>query len=226
VWHPVGPLPARVYWRRRLLVLVLLLALVGGGIWLGITLLTGRDAQPAAATEQSRTAARVPAIDRVVPSLARVSLPAPPKVARTSAAVEPAAPVGPARGGPCADDMIGLAVRAPTTVAIGSQPTFELVVSNVSAVPCVRALDKGLQEILLVDGAGKRVWGSNDCFPEISSDARTLGPGEVVAFPLVWSGLTSEPTCTGPRSTPAPGAYVLRARLGTKGSPDTPLTLG
>ena len=31
VWHPVGALPARVYWRRRLLVLALLLAVLGGG---------------------------------------------------------------------------------------------------------------------------------------------------------------------------------------------------
>ena len=72
------------------------------------------------------------------------------------------------------------------------------MVSNVSAVPCVRALDKGLQEIVLLDGSGNRLWGSNDCFPEASSDVRTLAPGEVVAFPLVWGGLTSEPTCTAP----------------------------
>src|SRR3712207_7044077 len=30
VWHPVGALPARVYWRRRLVALTLLLALLGG----------------------------------------------------------------------------------------------------------------------------------------------------------------------------------------------------
>ena len=57
-------------------------------------------------------------------------------------------------------------------------------------------LDKGLQEIVLLDGAGNRLWGSNDCFPEASDDPRTLAPGRAVAFPLVWGGLTSEPTCT------------------------------
>ena len=35
VLHPVGTLPAAVYWRRRLVVLVLLLAVLGGGAWLG-----------------------------------------------------------------------------------------------------------------------------------------------------------------------------------------------
>ena len=76
------------------------------------------------------------------------------------------------------------------------------------------------------DAAGNRVWGSNDCFPENSSDTRTLAPGESVAFPLVWGGLTSEPTCTAARTAPAPGRYVLRGRLDTEVSADVPLTIG
>jgi len=122
--------------------------------------------------------------------------------------------------------MLTLEVRAPASAALGSKPTFELAVANVSAVPCVRALDKGLQEIVMVDAAGTRVWGSNDCFPEASSELRTLAPGEVVTLPLVWSGLRSEPTCTAERTTPAPGTYVLRGRLDTKVSPDVSITLG
>jgi len=121
--------------------------------------------------------------------------------------------------------MLGLELRAPASTSVGSKPTFELAVSNVSAVPCVRALDKGLQEIVMFDASGNRVWGSNDCFPEASSDTRTLAPGEMVVLPLVWGGLTSEPTCTAPRSAPAPGTYVLRGRLDTKVSPDATLTL-
>ena len=102
----------------------------------------------------------------------------------------------------------------------------ELLIANVSAVPCVRVLDKGLQELVLFDSAGARVWGSNDCFPEASTDTRTLAPGEVVAFPVLWSGLTSEPTCTAARAAPAPGGYVLRGRLDGKVSPDVPLAIG
>ncbi len=50
-------------------------------------------------------------------------------------------------------------------------------------------------------------------------------PGEQVAFPLTWSGLTSEPTCTAARVPVAPGSYVVRARLDTKTSPDAPLQI-
>ena len=47
----------------------------------------------------------------------------------------------------------------------------------------------------------------------------------MVGFPVVWSGLTSEPTCTAARVPPAAGAYVVRGRLDTKVSTDAPLTI-
>ncbi len=223
--HPVGPLPAAVYWRRRLLLIGLVLAVLGGGGWLAVAALS-RSAGADQVAAADRDVAR-PSLEQVVPSLAAVEVPTVPS--STEPAPEskaPPAPAGPAPGGPCTDDMIAVEVRVPAAaVAAGSKPTLDLVVTNVAAVPCVRALDKGLQEIVLLDGAGNRVWGSNDCFPEASSDTRTLAPGEAAVFPVVWGGLTSAPGCTAPRVTPAPGDYVLRGRLDTKTSGDAPLTL-
>jgi hypothetical protein len=227
VLHPVGPLPAAVYWRRRLLVLALLLAVLGGGGWL-VAALTGGDggtatSAAAATTDAADPSDEPPALEQVVPSLASVQTPTP---APEPAAEPEPAPASPTPGGPCSDDAIGLEVRAPGSTPVGGKPTFELVVTNASSVPCVRVLDAGLQEVLLLDAAGNRVWGSSDCFPETNSDTRTLAPGESVAFPLTWGGLTSEPSCTAERTTPAPGQYVLRGRLDTKTSADTAITLG
>jgi hypothetical protein len=227
VLHPVGDLPAAVYWRRRLVVLVVLLGVLGGTGWLAFVLLTARDGSStsAAATGSSRASIPVPALERVVPSLAGVATPTLPPAATEPATEAVVTPAGPAPGGPCTDDMLALQVRVPATAAVGSKPTFELVVQNVSAVPCVRTLDKGLQEFVLLDLGGNRVWGSNDCFPEASSDTRTLAPGEAVSFPVIWGGLTSEPTCTAARVAPAPGGYALRGRLDTLVSADVPLSL-
>jgi hypothetical protein len=224
VLHPVGPLPAGVYWRRRLVVLLVLIAVLGGAGWGGWILWTGRDAGSSAAGS-STDSTRIPQLERVVPSLASVRTPTPPTSTVPAEAPAPATPAGPQPGSPCTDDMIALAVRAPGSVAVGSKPTFELVLANTSTVPCRRTLDKGLQELVLLDGSGGRVWGSNDCFPEASSDIRTLAPGEQVALPIVWGGLTSEPTCTAARTQPPPGNYVLRGRLDTKVSPDAAITL-
>jgi hypothetical protein len=225
VLHPVGKLPAAVYWRRRVVLLILVLAVCGGGAWLGLNLVAARDGAGSAA---SATGTRpVPALERVVPSLEAIATPTPPLIptgAETSVLATSSVP-DPVAGGPCTDDMIGLEVHTPGSAAVGTKPTFELLVSNVSAVPCVRALDKGLQELALYDAAGVRIWGSNDCFPEVSSDPRTIAPGEVVTIPLIWGGLTSEPTCTAARTNPGPGNYVVRGRLDTKVSPDAPFTL-
>jgi hypothetical protein len=225
VLHPVGKLPAAVYWRRRAVLLAVLLAVAGGGAWLALTVLSARDSARGAS---SASAARpVPHLERVVPSWESVATPTPPLLTAAAvpdAAAGPAVPA-PVAGSPCTDDMISLEVRTPGTAAVGSKPTFELLVANVSAVPCVRALDKGLQEVLLYDLSGNRIWGSNDCFPEASSDPRTLAPGEVVTIPIVWGGLTSEPTCTAARGHPGPGDYVVRGRLDTKTSADAPLAL-
>jgi hypothetical protein len=221
--HPVGKLPSAVYWRRRLVLLTLVVAVLGGGAWLGVALISGRDSAGGASTAGATRP--VPALERVVPSLSAVATPTPPLVPTTAAAsAAPPVPV-PVPGGPCTDDMIGLQVRTPGTAPVGSKPTFELLITNGSAVPCVRALDKGLQELTLFDLSGNRIWGSNDCFPEASSDPRTLAPGEVVTLPLVWGGLTSEPTCAAARVAPPAGNYVVRGRLDTKVSPDAPLTL-
>ncbi|TFV49402.1 MucR family transcriptional regulator [Blastococcus sp. TF02A-35] len=222
--HPVGPLPAAVYWRRRLVVLALVAALVGGLVWLAVALLDRRGtAGGEAAAQTTAGPTELPALDRVVPSVAAVRTPAAPSVPVAA----PSAPPAPSQvaGEPCTDEVLAIEVRTPGAVPVGSKPTFELLLANTADVPCVRALDKELQELVLVDAAGARVWGSNDCFPESSDDPRTLAPGELVAIPVVWGGLTSEPTCTAERTTPPPGAYAVRGRLDTKVSADAPLTL-
>ncbi|RZU34318.1 MucR family transcriptional regulator [Blastococcus saxobsidens] len=224
--HPVGPLPAAVYWRRRLVVLVVLAAVVGGLTWGAVALVGSRGA--GGESTGTATPTELPALERVVPSVAALRTPEAPAAPPPPPSEEPppAAASAPAPGGPCADDMVALEVRTPGQVAPGSKPTFELVLTNTSPVPCVRALDKELQELVLIDASGARVWGSNDCFPENSDEPRELAPGETVVVPLLWGGLTSEPTCTAPRVPPAPGSYVVRGRLDTKASGDAPLVIG
>jgi hypothetical protein len=222
VLHPVGRLPARVYWRRRLVVLAVLLALLGGGGWLTLHLLDG-NATSAAATAPTDRPVPTPGLERVLPSLTAVRTPdgAP----RSSDPGTTPAPAGPAAGSACSDEMIDLSMGAPEQIRAGSAPTLAIVVRNVSEVPCVRRLDKELQEIVLLDADGRRVWGSNDCLPEQSDTNRSLAPGEDVALPVVWSGRTSEPTCTRTRQVPAAGDYVLRGRLDTATTPDLPVRI-
>lgn len=237
--HPVGDLPAGVYWRRRALVLGIAASVLGGGGWLAGTVGSTPDAgtQVAASTTDVTPSLAAPALEQVVPSLASGQTsasptPDPSTAAPTTAAEPPAATTPPptaasATPGPCSDDMITVGVvPAAAQVSPAAKPTFTLVVTNVSSTSCTRSMDAGLREIVLLDAAGARVWGSNDCFPETSTDPRTLAAGEAVSFPLQWGGKTSEPTCTVARKAPPPGSYALVGRLDTKTGEPTPLTLG
>lgn len=225
--HPVGDLPAGVYWRRRALVLGAVLSVVGGGSWLAVSATAAPDTGTTVTASATEAASGVPSLEQVVPSLAAVAVPsatptpdpAPTADAEpTAAPVVETAPAGPqyTPGQACTDDMIAVDVvpEAPQATA-ASKPTFTLVVTNTSPVPCTRSLDAGLREVVLLDAAGTRVWGSNDCFPEVSSDLRTLAVGEAVSFPVQWGGRTSTPGCTTPRSDPAVGSYTLQGRLDT-----------
>ena len=172
--------------------LLVLLAVLGGGGWLGCDAARPAATDGAGGRRRDHRAHRpTPALERVVPSLAGVRTPdaaAPRRLAAAGGRRRPRPPA-PRAGRPVHRRHARPRVRAPGVGGrSGSKPTFELVVTNTSAVPCVRALDKGLQELVLLDGAGTRVWGSNDCFPEASSDTRTLAPGEVVAFPVSGAG--------------------------------------
>jgi hypothetical protein len=227
VLHPVGPLPAAVYWRRRLAVLAVLGVVFGGGGWFVHAASTSPSwptFTEVAASSSAPAPVGTPALEQVVPSLASVQIPTAPAL-RNTAATSAAQPTA-ARPVPCTDDLIGLEVHTPGRVAVGSKPVFELRVVNTSRTPCVRALDKGLQEMVILDGAGHRLWGSNDCFPETSRDRRTLLPGEVVTLPITWSGLTSQPHCAGARTPLASGQYAVRGRLDTKKTADAPLVVG
>lgn len=197
--HPVGPLPAAVYWRRRVLVLLLAGAVVGGGGWLATTAIDWRPGPAEASSGGS------PARGQVLPSLAGAQAPTP----------------------VCTDEMIDLTVRAPAAAVVGSRPTFQLVVTNMSTAACVRSLGAEQQEIVLADATGQRIWSSADCLAEgTGSQSRTtLTPGQAVSLDVVWGGRRSEPTCMAERVSPPPGRYVLRGRVGTKAAPEVALTL-
>ncbi|TWH75617.1 hypothetical protein JD78_04180 [Modestobacter roseus] len=199
---------------------------LGGGSWVAVAAAIGEDAEVTAEAPVTGEPADPPLLDRVSPSLAAVEVPTAAPTSEAPATESAPEPTGPTPGDRCGDEMISVEVRPqPATTPVGSKPTFDLVVTNVSAVPCTRTLDKQLQEIVLLDGAGNRLWGSNDCFPETSSDVRTLQPEESVTFPVLWGGLTSSPDCATERTPPPPGDYVLRGRLETRTSPDAALTL-
>ncbi|CAN5410154.1 hypothetical protein BH24ACT9_BH24ACT9_16050 [soil metagenome] len=230
--QPVGRLPSQVYWRRRLLLggIVLVLSFAAGWFFIGGASGDPDGAEADASTETTSQPSpdeqEVPGLEQIVPSLAPAEAPE----TATPTGDTPAAPAPapePIEPGPCPDEAIALTVGSELgQYAAGSKPLLGLSVTNVAAVPCLRDLDLALQTWGLFAADGTRLWGSNDCYPEPSlRSVQLLQPAQVVTFTIIWSGRTSEPTCTVPRQTLGPGSYILRGYLGTVLSPDVPLVL-
>ncbi len=148
-----------------------------------------------------------------VPSAPVPSAPVPSTPVPTDPA--PVARAAPAPG-PCADGDLRVTARTDSPrYEAGQKPVFSLVVTNASAVPCVRDLDAAKQAVAVVRTPGDGLWGSNDCSPGDTDDVRTLAPGQEAVFSLRWSGRTSAPGCGGARTVVPPGDYQLLARLDT-----------
>jgi hypothetical protein len=245
VLHPMGPLPAPVYWRRRVLVLAAALAAilvlwlltgssqpdtgsgqsaagpVGNTTPAGTTTLAGTTAPPGAATSSpaapSETlVATPPAVDPGRPGDGDAGAQTPSgSAASTEAAVPPTCPDGALR--------LVVAPGRPD-YPVGALPQITLSVRNVSRGTCSRDLAASQQEVLLYAGR-TRLWSSNDCYPGGGQDIQALAPGEHDSYSVTWSGLSSQPKCAGHRSRVGPGRYSLIARIGTLRSPPAALTL-
>lgn len=234
--HPIGRLPSQVYWRRRLLLAGIVLALSFSAGWLFIGGASGdpdggaAQASTELSSEQPSSEQALPGLEEIVPSLAPAEATESGPAATSSTPDPTPAPApapAPAEPGPCPDEAIGLTVGSELgQYPAGSKPLLGLNITNAAAVACLRDLDLALQTWGLFAADGTRLWGSNDCFPEPSvPNVQLLQPGQVVTFTIIWSGLTSEPTCTVSRQTLGPGSYILRGYLSTVFSPDIPLVL-
>jgi hypothetical protein len=244
--EPTGPLPPAVYWRRRGLavvvcvVAVLLLAWIIGG------LVGSADEHPVRGTAASQDLVVAPPSSPAssARAAAQSSTRAPsPTMSSDAAAPDahsaPSSSTGPARPGssrapapkpapprPCPDEVIKVAAQPDAeSYRVGERPLLRLVVVNTGDVPCTRDVSRKLRELVITTADGKRLWSSNDCYPPVERDKRTLAPGQSLRFSLNWAGRTSAPGCPLERETVEAGNYRVIGKLGKLTSPPTPLTL-
>ena len=179
------------------------------------------DQQPTSAQAGSLTAAVVPSTPPPGTTSERIR---PDDTPRPTVAAQPPVPVPRTGPVPCTNAMLTTAAEVdPAVHQVGSRPVLRLVITNVSGQPCVRDLDAARQEIVVWSGDGAtRLWSSNDCLNNPTTDLRTLVPGRPVAFALTWGERTTTPGCAQPRTVVPAGSYRLMVRLDDLISPPTP----
>lgn len=188
--HPVGPLPASVYWRRRVVLLVLLVA----GLLLLRSCVGGSEAPRRTGTTAS-----------------------PKPTTSTRAGTTPSPTRSPVRTGPvtCADSVLRLAVTSDLrTYPQGTSPRFTVRVTNTSGTSCRRDLG-GKQVELRVYSGEDRIWSSDDCGDTDGRLLQTIGARSYLETVMTWPGTRSRPGCAGERPKAQPGTYFVRLRVGT-----------
>jgi hypothetical protein len=201
VLRPVGPQSPGVYWFRRVLVALLVLALVGGLWWL-FGSRGGDDPTPVAGTTTpTESASPTPTSSSPSPTASSPS----PKPSKKASPTTTRAP-------DCRAQDMSVTVSTDAEVYPADvEPSFSLTVANESETTCRR--DVGQQALeLRVSSRGSRVWSSDDCSPDGGKDVVEFEPGESVSQTVTWSRQTSQPGCPDGEPFADPGQYEVLAR--------------
>lgn len=193
--HPVGPQSSSVYWRRRLVVGLGLLAVL-----VIIFLIIVRPGSSSGEPQPTTTPA------------ARASNDKPAKPSATPAVAGQTASVD---GAACVPGQVSVeAITDAVTYKPGQEPELSLSVTNTGEKPCV--LDVGTSKQVFTISSGKDVyWTSTDCQTDPVDAQVSLKPGKPVSSttPIVWDRTRSAAdTCdvTTREAAPAGGAsYYL-----------------
>jgi hypothetical protein len=231
--EPQGPLPPEIYWRRRglalgiaviviVIAIAIIVAVVGSSTGAN-TSNTAAAKKPAAQASQNPSAP-APAPEAKTPVVLPTGQNSDQQVETPTAAAQP--PPVLKEGDDCPDST--LAVKGLTNVpqyAIGDQPRFTMVVTNIGLVACKRDVGAAMLAAYVYSLDNKRLWSNLDCAPSNETLVKTFAPGEQVTTAVTWTGMGSAPHCPLPRKPIGPGTYNLVVQLGNLRSAAVPFIL-
>ena len=219
----VGSLPSSVYWRRRLVVLAVLVTATSV-VWVSCG---GSD--EADGTKQkagSKPSTTVSAVVSVVPAVPLLSPAGASPSGVSESTTPPAAESAPPSSNEtlCADaDLLVTPVPESASAQRGAGMRLTIKIRNISNRTCARDLGADQQELYLLRDS-KKIYSSDACESRHGTSMKNLVPNIELAFWVPWDGTATVNGCTG-RPAPAAGKYQLIGRLGTKLSDPVTVTL-
>lgn len=195
--NPVGPQKPAVYWRRRLIVALGVVAVV-----VAIALIVFLPRAATTGTDPSSSA----------------SVGTGDETGDDAAVEDPAPSTEPVAGAPC--DPAAVTVTAATdsnSYAADQQPQLSFAITNIGTVSCTFNVGTTQQAFVITSGE-EQYWSSKDCETGPVDAELTLEPNVASgSTPIAWDRTRSSPdTCEGARApVPAGGAtYNLAVTVG------------
>ena len=226
--EPHGPLPPEIYWRRRGLAVGIGVAVIGMVVATIVALMSGSAGANTASDKPAAQSA--PAKSPIVQQPQGAAPAAPPGAPNQAPAETPTAAVQPPpilkEGDDCPDST--LAVKGYTNApqyAMGDQPKFTMVVTNIGLVACKRDVGAAVLAAYVYSLDNKRLWSNLDCAPSNETLVKGFAPGEQVTTAVTWTGMGSAPQCPLPRQPIGAGTYNLVVQLGNLRSTPVPFIL-
>lgn len=185
-------LPAEIYWRRRLLLLAVLILIA----WVGLRLWpSGGDERPVSAAAPAATST--------------------PSATPEPAAIDGTTTVALSSGSAaCKPESIRMAPSVPDGQRSKEPVDVDLTISSTSRKPCT--FTSRSSDLLVVISAGKTaIWDSTVCKAGLLDEKVDLSPGWSTIARGEWSGRGSGPACSPKEGWATPGKYTLQ--IGTLG---------
>lgn len=231
VTRPQGPLPARVYWTRRVLVLVVALALVFGVAHLlgrGGSPSGGPSAQPVGANQTSAGTAPVTPTVPLTQQPTSQSSDLPGDLPTDLPSDQPTGGVGVTQA-PTATGQGGSPAATPSTPL--AQPTGSCASSDVVAVPSVEGTAYAGKPVVLtltlttrtspactwevsasslvlkITSGPDRIWSTQDCTGAVPKQVVVVRKEAPTTVSVVWNGLRSDAECSRATEWAEPGYY-------------------
>lgn len=217
--HPVGPQPPSVYWRRRAIVGLGLIAVI---VIIVLIVVRPGTAEPTGAGEPTPAAS-----DEAAAEDEPTDLEAAADEAGTGGEAEPGIDGAP---GACTADQVQVTpVTDAEAYSAEAQPQLSLTLLNTGSTSCTMEAGSDVQEFVITSGAD-RVWSSRDCQVDAVAASIVLEPGvERATTPIPWNRTRSEPgVCDVQRSPVTAGGATYRLSVtigGLEGDGDRPFLL-
>lgn len=202
--RPRGPLPPRVYWTRRLLLLVVALGLVFGIAHI----LGGGGGSPAPAARRVGAVASPATTATAGPSPTQTVV-RPPKASRTPTPTPLASP-----SGPCANSDVVVTPSVRGAAYAGRPVVFAMTLTTKVSPACDWDVTAESMVVRITSGSD-RVWSTQDCVGAVPRQSVIVREDHPVSVTVAWNGQRSDAECTRTTAWAEPGYYhVVAAAFG------------